>query len=331
VKPNLPICRAVRAVPLAAALLCSVAMQRPAIGQAAPLPTMRDLQGATRSLRDLAGPKGIVIFFWAGWSERSIEELKRLDGEQKTIRDHGVSIVAVNVEHQAAGEAELKPVKDRIAALGVTLPVIVDEGLNLFRAYGVVSVPSTALVNAKGELAAFFSGYSAGQREELFDAIDVLAGVAHEKSVIEVPKGSPAAVRRYEMGRSQLAAGRIAAARASFVAAAEADAAFPDPLVDLAALALDEGDPGTAGPLIEKALALDAKHRSGLAERARLLCANGKASEAHEALKALAVAAPTDNLVAGYLEIVGRAAAGTLALPQAIEEMTARRAKAVRR
>lgn len=298
-------CRRVATVSwLAAAVTCSLALQRPAVGQAAPLPEVRDLQGLARTLKDFAGPKGLVVFFWASWSERSVEELKRLDAEQTTFREHGIGIVAVNVEHQAMNETALGPVTERVSALGITLPVIVDDGLTLFKAYGVVSVPSTALVDAKGRLASFFSGYAAGQREEIFDAIERLAGIEHEKAVVDVPRGSAPAVRRFEMGRRQLAGGRFAAARASFQAAADADAAFADPLVELAALALDSGDRATATPLLEKALTREPGHQRAALEQARLLFGEGKLDESRALLSKLANPAQKDPLVFAYFALV---------------------------
>src|SRR2546427_3827929 len=49
------------------AALLSAASERPAIGDPAPMPVMRDLRGGDRSLKELAGRSGLVVVFWAGW------------------------------------------------------------------------------------------------------------------------------------------------------------------------------------------------------------------------------------------------------------------------
>ena len=245
---------------------------------------------------DFAGPKGLVVFFWAGWSERSLEELKRLDAAQKEMRDHGVGVVAVNAD--GAGASGTATAKDKPSALGVTLPVVVDEGLKLFNAYGVVSVPSTALLNEKGELAFFLAGYSHEQREDLFDAIDRLAGVTHAAPAGPTVRAAPAAVRRLLFGRAQLAGGRLAAARSSFEAAAAADAAFVDPLVELAAIDVDEGRLTEARAWLDKAQTLDAAYGGIRVERARLRFVEGDTTGA---VTTLAAESPADALAQAYL------------------------------
>ena len=296
---------------LAVLLPFLLAMQRPAIGGAVAWLPVIDLQGADRPLTEYSGSKGLVVFFWASWSERSVEELKRIETAQKEIRDHGVGIVAVNVDHES-GAANLAAVKDKAAALGVTVPVVVDDGLKLFKAYGVVSVPSTALVNDKGEMVYFLAGYGNAQREELFDAIDRLAGVEHAAPAGPTVRAAPAAVRRLLFGRAQLAGGRVTAARSSFESAAEADPAFADPLVELAALAIDDGDAAAARVLLEKALAIEKDSAFAQTEAARLQFVGGQTAEATTALEALSARDPLAEAYLGFARLGAGEAAGRM-------------------
>lgn len=301
--PRRPAGSAMAAMWVVIALLASAAAQRPALGSPAPLLPARDLQGAERSLKDYAGPRGLVLFFWAGWSERSIEELRRLETARRELTEHGVGVVAVNVEHYVlAGEAA-QLVRDLVAKLNLSIPVVVDDGLKLFNAYGVISVPSTALVNDRSELVYFLSGYSHQDREALADAIDHLAGIARTRPAIQVPQAAPAALRRLQLGRMQLAGGRAANARATFEAAVEADPKFPDPLVELAALALDDSDLPRARGLLDRALALDLAHRAAITERARLRFVENDPTEARKLLEGSA-SGSTDPLVLAYLGFV---------------------------
>jgi tetratricopeptide (TPR) repeat protein len=282
---------------LAAGMLFIGAAQRPAIGGAVTWLPVRDLQGVERSLKDYAGPKGLVVFFWASWSERSVEELGRLDAARKEIGDHGVGLVAVNVERESS-PSSLGVVKQKVSSLNISIPVVVDDGLKVFNAYGVVSVPSTAVVNEKGELVYFLAGYSHEMREELFDKIDQLAGIEHARPAAPVSRANPAAIRRLQMARVQLAGGRVAAARSSFEAAAEADPAFADPVAELAALALDDGDATAAKVLLDKALALDKTSVCARLELGRLQLVQGQAAEAR---KTLAELVGDDPLIQAYL------------------------------
>jgi len=111
------------------------------------------------------------VLFWAGWSDRSIEELKRLDTAAPDMAAHGVAVAAVSVDRYDVDDAEMKQLRERVERLQVHVPVFADRGLELFHAYGVVTVPSTAVVDANGKLAFFLYGYSHEQREQLFDGV----------------------------------------------------------------------------------------------------------------------------------------------------------------
>ena len=287
--------------------LSGTADERPTIGASAPLPVVHDLGGNERSLRQLAGPRGLVVVFWAGWSDRSIEELRRLDTVAPEMAAHGVAVAAVSVERYDVDDAETKRLRDRVDKLGLHVPVFVDRGLELFHAYGVVAVPSTAVVDGNGRLAFFLYGYSHEQREQLFDAIDTVAGITRRPAAPEPLKVAPAALRRLQLGRLQLAQGHEAPARSSFEEATKADATFPDPFVELAALALDGDDRAAARELLDRAATLSTGHIGVRRERARLVALDGRVAEAQAALDEL-TSSGGDAAAAAYLGYLLQAA-----------------------
>jgi len=287
--------------------LSSAASERPAIGDPVPMPIMRDLRGGgDRSLKELSGRAGLVVLFWAGWSQRSIDELQRLDAAAQEMAAHGMAMAAVNVNGQTLDEAETTELRDRLDRLGVRIPVLVDRGLKLFHDYGVVTVPSTAVVDGNGRLAYFLFGYSNEQREELFDAIERLAGIKRPQPPQPLTV-APAALRRLQLGRLQLAQGHEAPARSSFETAIKADDTFADPIVELAALALDSSDANAARALLDRAAALQAGHVGVQRERARLLAIDAHLDEAQAALDTL-TATKADAIAAAYLGFLLHAA-----------------------
>ncbi len=286
----------------AAALVAAAGTQRPAIGEAAPLLPLRDLDGRSVPLASLAGERGLVILFWAGWSERSITALHAFETLRPDVWPRGVRMAAVNVEHEHLSAEGLAALRATVAGLKVGFPILVDDGLKLFRAYGVVSVPSTALVTPDGKLAAFVPGFSATSRESLIDAIHGLAGITRPAAV-PTPAGAPAAMRWLRLGRSELAGGRDAAARTAFERAAKIDPALADPAIELAALALDAGDTAGAKTLLDQAIAIDAGASAALRERARLAALDGHTDQAIAALRPLAAAA-TDPVACEYLGLL---------------------------
>ncbi len=291
-------------VMLALAARASIADERPAIGGPAPMLALTDLTGQARPLADVKGRRGLVILFWAGWSDRSIEELKRLDAVSADLGAHGVTVAAVNVDRVAPDDGDAVTLRTRIDGLHLHVPVFVDRGLELFHAYGVVTVPSTAVVDERGRLSYFLYGYSHEQRESLFDAIDAIAGIPRAHAAASrSPVVAPAALRRLQLGRLQLQQGHADAARSSFELAAKADGTFAEPLVELAALALDASDRASARDLLERAAALDQRNGAVRRERARLAvldAADGApASDLRTAFADLAT--EEDAVAAGYL------------------------------
>ena len=277
----------------------ALAQGRPAIGDPAPTPVMRDLRGGDRSLKELSGRAGLVVLIWARWSERSIDEMRRLDAAARTLAAHGMAIAAVNVDRQSLGDDETSRLLHHVDQLAVRVPVLVDRGLKLFHAYGVVTIPSTAIIDGNGRLAYFLFGYSHEQREELFDAINRLAGITRPPPVKPLAV-EPAALRRLQLGRLQLAQGHAASARSSFETAIKADETFPDPIVELAALALDSGDAAAARELLDRAAALQARHVGVRRERARLAALETRVAEAETTLDEL-TASEADATAAAYL------------------------------
>lgn len=284
--------------------------QRPAVGDAAPWRAVADLQGMSRTLEDCLGPRGLVIVFWAAWSERSLDELAHLDTQRERLVKQGVGLVAINVERQVMDAASVAELRQWVAARGIGIPIIVDDGLEMFHAYGVATVPTTVLLDGHGKVALIAAGYFSGQREQLADKIDALAGVERPTPTSSDPIASPTALRRHRMGRLQLAGGRSEQARASFEAAAKADPAFVDPLVELAALALDDGDLASARRWLDKAAALVAEDGAVVRERVRLGFLAGDLSGEAAALQ-LRMLSARDRIAAAYaaLLIDGRARA----------------------
>jgi Flp pilus assembly protein TadD len=277
------------------------AAERPAVGTRAPLPSIRDLQGNLRSPAEFSGRRGIALVFWAGWSERSVEQLQRLDEAAAGLQARGVGVVAVSVERHGAGAPEIAAVRAQVKRLGVRVPVLVDDRFELFHAYGVIAVPSTALIDGSGRLAYFTYGYAHGQREDLFEALDRLAGI--ERRLPEPSRASAAAIRRLQFGRVQLSQGREAQARLTFESAAQADPAFAEPLIELAALALDEGDASRARELLDRASSLDAASPAIARERARLLFIDGDARAAIAGLDRIGTL-ESDPIAAAYVRLL---------------------------
>ena len=88
--------------------------------------------------------KPLVIRFWADWCKYCEGEMKDIEAAYQRLKPRGLDVVAVN-----AGQ-DRKTVVDFMQKLGVGYPALMDENSTIARRYGVVGLPTTYFVDAKG-------------------------------------------------------------------------------------------------------------------------------------------------------------------------------------
>ncbi len=167
-------------------------------------------------LRQSLGSKATLVLFWAAWSPRSGEALADFQALYAAHGPEALRVVAVNVEHQEWDPAQEAPLLAFARERGVTFPVVFDQDLAVFNAYGVVAVPSTLLVDAAGTIVDALEGYAHMTRGEFRERVEEALGVRPPPAVAKpevvgyVPKGL--AERYYRMGRALLERGMAARA-----------------------------------------------------------------------------------------------------------------------
>lgn len=88
--------------------------------------------------------KPVVIRFWADWCKFCEGEMKAIETVYQRHKDKGLEVLAVNAgQDKATIEAFIK-------RIGVTYPVLLDEKSAVAKQYGVVGLPTTYFVDAKG-------------------------------------------------------------------------------------------------------------------------------------------------------------------------------------
>jgi tetratricopeptide (TPR) repeat protein len=100
-----------------------------------------------------------------------------------------VKIVAVNVEGQSISASIRKTVIDVAKDLDLPFPVIIDDGLDVFYDYGVVAVPSTAVLDTSGVLRYGPAGFSLTTGDLIADSIEVLLGIKQATATTAVRMG----------------------------------------------------------------------------------------------------------------------------------------------
>ncbi|MBN1642656.1 MAG: TlpA family protein disulfide reductase [Anaerolineae bacterium] len=131
--------------------LLSTRQARPAQGDPAPSFALTMWDGSRVSLRDLRG-EVVVLNFWASWCTPCEREAPALQSVWETYQDRGVTFLGVT--YQDAEEAGRAFVDE----YGITYANGTDERGQISRAYGVLAVPETFVIDAQGVVARIYVG-----------------------------------------------------------------------------------------------------------------------------------------------------------------------------
>lgn len=237
------------AISLAAAVLLFVsppsaaAFKNVAEGSEAPSFKLKAPDGSEVSLDGYKKEKAVILVFFATWSDRAMAELSDLQKFAAELGPKGLKIVALNVEHEHGSEEDIKSIKEKVAALGISFPVLFDAGLDTYRNYGVVAVPSTAVLGEGGIVRSTLNGYPSFASGEIRAQVEVMLGLRKPETaeVAKVETGHKpvhAALLNYNLGRRLYLTGMSDKAEPKLKAAASADPAWAAPRVMLGEILL---------------------------------------------------------------------------------------------
>ena len=123
--------------------------------EVAPVPEFEftDLEGDTHRLSDWKG-KVVLLNFWATWCAPCREEMPSLDALQKAKGGEDFEVLTV-----ASGRNTAAAINRFFQESGVTgLPTLTDPQMALARAFGVMAMPVTILIDAEGNEVARMTG-----------------------------------------------------------------------------------------------------------------------------------------------------------------------------
>jgi len=124
--------------------------------------------GKNLSLADLRG-KVVMLNFWATWCGPCRQEMPLLESIHRKYSKLGFTMVGVNVEPDSkAAEAWLAK------TVNVTFPIVYDRDSQVSKLYKVAGMPSTVIVDRKGNLRVLHKGYKPGDENKYMDHIRTL-------------------------------------------------------------------------------------------------------------------------------------------------------------
>ena len=183
----------------------------------------------------------------------------------------------------------MKEISSKSVELDLPFPIIVDEGLKTFYAYGVIAVPSIALVDGAGHLRYGPAGYSYIIRDRIVDSTEVLLGLREAGALAvlaPVYRPKPKASRYYHLGR-RLASQRLyERALSNLDKSAEVDTGFSSPYSLKGQIQLSMGNWDEAERNFARSVELDSTSVAAMAGWGRSLLRQDRPDEAAAKLSA---------------------------------------------
>ena len=107
----------------------------------------------------------VMVNFWATWCGPCQQEMPLLDQMYKKYKPAGFTLIGVNVDKEAP------PVKELLARKPVSFPVLLDPANQVSKAYHVDEMPSSVIIDRKGQIRYIHRGYKPGDENEYQDRI----------------------------------------------------------------------------------------------------------------------------------------------------------------
>ena len=125
---------------------------------------LKSRTGGEVSLNSLKG-KVVLINFWATWCGPCRKEMPLLELIQKKYAPLGFTMLGVNVEE------DTRLMDTFLKDVPVTFPVLLDPANGVSKLYNVSAMPSTVIVDRKGNVRFIHQGYKPGDESKYQDLI----------------------------------------------------------------------------------------------------------------------------------------------------------------
>jgi peroxiredoxin len=133
-------------------------------GDPAPPFSLSSVSGDAQTLSQYKG-QVVLVNFWATWCGPCQQEMPLLDQMYKKYKPAGFTLIGVNVDKTAPA------VKELLARKPVSFPVLLDPANQVSKAYHVDEMPSSVIIDRKGQIRYIHRGYKPGDENEYQDRI----------------------------------------------------------------------------------------------------------------------------------------------------------------
>jgi len=134
------------------------------VGEPAPAFSLMTADGKTMALADLRG-RVVYVDFWASWCAPCRRSFPWMNEMQQRYADHGLTIIAVNVDRRRADAEQFLQINTARFA------VVYDDRGATPQAYSVKGMPSSYLINARGTVVDVEIGFRDDRKGAIEDQI----------------------------------------------------------------------------------------------------------------------------------------------------------------
>ena len=147
-----------------AAIMITAAAFAANSGSPAPPFSLTNLSGQQGALSQYKG-QVVMVNFWATWCGPCQQEMPLLDQMYKKYKPAGFTLIGVNVDKEEPA------VKELLARKPVSFPVLLDPANQVSKAYHVDEMPSSVIIDRKGQIRYIHRGYKPGDENDYQDRI----------------------------------------------------------------------------------------------------------------------------------------------------------------
>ena len=123
--------------------------------------------GKNLALSELKG-QVVMINFWATWCGPCRQEMPLLEQMYRKYRPMGFTMLGVNVEPDPSGA------EDWLKETPVSFPILFDRENRVSKLYNVSGMPSSVLIDRKGNVRYLHRGYKSGDENTYLNYIRTL-------------------------------------------------------------------------------------------------------------------------------------------------------------
>lgn len=148
-------------------MILSTSVNAAVTQEPAPAFSLPDRTGQTVSLEEFKG-QVVLINFWASWCGPCRQEMPLLEELHQRYSSLGFTLLGINVEEDSALADNF------LQSMPVNFPILFDQTNSVSKAYDVIAMPTTVILDREGLVRFVHYGYEAGYENDYQDQVRTL-------------------------------------------------------------------------------------------------------------------------------------------------------------